>query len=114
MAITYTWDVSNCEVYPTKSGKSNVIHTVKWKLTGTDDSNEDSDGNPQTASTKGRQKLNTDDLSGFINWTSLKASDVQGFVESALGSTEVAALKTKIDSQIAEQVTPTSVEKILA
>jgi hypothetical protein len=113
MAITYTWDVSNCEVYPAKSGKSNVIHTVKWKLTGTDDSNNDSDGNPQTACTKGRQALNTDDLSGFVNWTSLKASDVQGFVESALGSTEVAALKTKIDSIIAEQVTPTSVEKIL-
>jgi hypothetical protein len=113
MAITYTWDVSNCEVYPAKSGKSNVIHTVKWKLTGSDDSNNDSDGNPQTACTKGRQALNTDDLSGFVNWTSLKASDVQGFVESALGSTEVAALKTKIDSIIAEQVTPTSVEKIL-
>ena len=114
MAITYTWDVSNCEVYPTKSGKSNVIHTVKWKLTGSDDANNDSDGNPQTASTKGRQALSTDDLSGFVNWTSLKASDVQGFVESALGSTEVAALKTKIDSIIAEQVTPTSVERILA
>ena len=113
MAITYTWDVSNCEVYPTKSGKSNVIHTVKWKLTGTDDSNNDSDGNPQTACTKGRQTLNTDDLSNFKNWSTLAASDVQGFVEAALGSTEVAARKANIDAIIAEQVTPTSIEKIL-
>ena len=25
MAINYTWDVSTCDVYPTKSGKSKAI-----------------------------------------------------------------------------------------
>ena len=47
MAINYTWNVNTCDVYPTKSGKSNVVHSVHWMLTGIDDSNNDANGNPQ-------------------------------------------------------------------
>ena len=114
MAIGYTWDVSTCDTYPSKSGKSNVVHNVHWRLTGTDDTNNDSDGNPQTATVYGSQSVSTDDLSSFINWSDLKASDVQGWVEAGLGSDEVTALKANIDEQIAEKVTPTSVTKTLS
>ena len=114
MAIGYTWDVSTCDTYPSKSGKSNVVHNVHWRLTGTDDTNNDSDGNPQTATVYGSQSVSTDDLSSFINWSDLKASDVQGWVEAALGSDEVTAMKAGIDAQIAEKVTPTSVTKTLS
>ena len=114
MAISYTWDVSTCDTYPSKSSKSNVVHTVHWRLTGTDDTNNDSDGNPQTATVYGSQSVSTDDLSSFINWSDLKASDVQGWVEAELGSDEVTALKANVDAQIAEKVTPTSVTKTLS
>ena len=114
MAISYTWDVSTCDTYPSKSGKSNVVHTVHWRLTGTDDSNNDADGNPQAATVYGSQAVSTDDLSSFINWSDLKASDVQGWVETGLGSDEVTTLKANIDAQIAEKVTPTSVIKTLS
>ncbi len=57
MAISYTWDVNTCDTYPSKSGKSNVVHTVHWRLTGTDDSNNDADGNPQTETVYGSQDL---------------------------------------------------------
>ena len=114
MAISYTWDVSTCDTYPSKSGKSNVVHNVHWILTGSDSSNKDSDGNPQTATVYGSQSVSTDDLSSFINWSDLKASDVQGWVEAALGSDEVTTLKAGIDAQIAEKVTPTSVTKTLS
>ena len=113
MAISYAWDVSTCDTYPTKSGKSNVVHNVHWRLTATDDTNKDSDGNPQTASVYGAQGLDTSDLSTFTNWSSLDAAKVQGWVEAALGSDEVTALKTGLDAQIAEKVTPTSVTKTL-
>lgn len=113
MAIGYTWDVNTMEAYPTKSSKSNVVHTVHWRLIGTDDTNKDSDGNYQTTSVYGSVSLDTSDLSSFINWSDLKASDVQGWVESALGSDEVASLKANIDAGIAEKVTPTSVTKTL-
>ena len=45
MAISYAWDVSTCDTYPTKSGKSNVVHNVHWRLTATDDTNKDSEDN---------------------------------------------------------------------
>ena len=113
MAISYTWDVSTCDTFPTKSGKSNVVYNVHWRLTATDDTNNDANGNPQTASVYGAQSLDTSDLSTFTNWSSLDAAKVQGWVEAALGSDEVTALKTGLDAQIAEKVTPTSVTKTL-
>jgi hypothetical protein len=113
MAINYTWDVSTCDTYPTKSGKSNVVHNVHWRITGTDSSNNDSEGNPQTADVYGSQSLDTSDLSSFTNWSSLDAAKVQGWVEAALGADEVTKLKASIDAQIAEKVTPTSVTKKL-
>ena len=114
MAISYTWDVSRCDTYPSKSGKSNVVHNVHWQLTATDDTNKDSDGDPQTARVYGSQSVSTDDLSSFINWSDLKASDVQGWVESALGADEVTALKASLDAEIAEKVSPSSVLKVLS
>ena len=113
MAISYTWDVSTCDTFPTKSGKSNVVYNVHWRLTATDDTNKDSDGNPQTASVYGAQSLDTSDLSTFTNWSSLDAAKVQGWVEAALTSDKVTEMKTGLDAQIAEKVTPTTVQKTL-
>ena len=113
MAINYTWDVSKCDVYPTKSSKSNVVHNVHWRIIATDDSNNDEKGNPQKAIISGRQELNTSDLSSFTNWSSLDAAKVQGWVESALGSTEVAAKKAYAEQLIKEKITPVSITKIL-
>ena len=114
MAISYTWDVSKCATYPSKSGKSNVVHCVHWRLIASDDANNDADGNPQTAEVYGSQALDISDLSNFTNWSSLNASTVQGWVESALGSNEVTALKAGLDATIAEKVSPKSVLKTLS
>jgi len=84
MAINYTWNVKRCDVFPTKSGKSNVVHNVHWRLKATDDANNDSDGNPQTAEVYGSQGLDTSDLSSFTNWSSLDAAKVQSWVEAAI------------------------------
>ena len=117
MAISYAWDVSTCDTFPTKSGKSNVVHNVHWRLTATDDTNTVSDGMGGTvnasATVYGSQGLDTSDLSSFTNWSSLDAAKVQGWVEAALGSDEVTALKTGLDAQIAEKITPTTVQKTL-
>ena len=114
MAIGYTWDVSTVDTYPTKDSKSDVVYNVHWRLTATDDTNKDSDGNNWTATTYGSQNVDTSDLSSFIEWSSLKASDVQGWVETAIGSDAVTAMKTALDAEIAEKVTATSVTKVLS
>ena len=114
MAIGYTWDVSTVDTYPTKDSKSDVVYNVHWRLTATDDTNKDSDGNNWTATTYGSQGVDTSDLSSFTAFADLKASDVQGWVEAALGADEVTALKAGLDAQIAELITPTSVTKTLS
>jgi hypothetical protein len=113
MAINYTWNVKRCDVFPTKSGKSNVVHNVHWRLTATDDANNDSDGNPQTAEIYGSQGLDVSDLSSFTNWSSLDAAKVQGWVEAAITADLVEEMKKGLDAQIERQITPTSVRKTL-
>ena len=54
------------------------------------------------------------DLSSFILWSNLKASDVQGWVESALGSEKVTKIKTGLDAEIAEKISPSSIIKTLS
>ena len=114
MAIGYTWDVSTVDTYPTKDSKSDVVYNVHWRLTATDDTNKDSDGNNWTATTYGSQGVDTSDLSSFTAFADLKASDVQGWVEAALGADEVTAMKAALDAQIAESITPTSVTKTIS
>ena len=113
MAISYTWDVSQCDVYPQKSGKSNVVHAVNWKLTATADAHQDKDGVDISSTVISVQNIDTSDLSSFINWSDLTASDVQGWVETAMGSTEVARLKSSLDGMITQQISPSSVTKTL-
>ena len=111
MAIGYTWAVSTVDTYPTKDSKSDVIYNVHWRLTATDDANKDSDGNFWSASTYSTQTLDTSDLSNFKAFADVTASDVQGWVEAAMGADEVTTMKAGLDAQIAEMITPTSVQK---
>jgi len=114
MAIGYTWDCKTCDTYPTKNSKSDVVYNVHWRLTATDDTNKDSDNNNWTATSYGSQNLDTSDLSSFTAFADLTASDVQGWVETALTADTVTAMKAALDAQIAEKVSPTSVTKTLS
>ena len=106
MAINYTWDVSTVDVKEIDNNADTVFN-VHWRLTGTDDANNDADGNPQAATVYGAQSLDTSDLSDFTAFADLTVSDVQGWVEAAMGADEVQAKKDGLDATIAELVTPT-------
>jgi|TARA_R100000234_G_scaffold112606_1_gene86391 hypothetical protein len=118
MAISYTWDVSTVDTYPSHSDgsntKSDVIYNVHWRLKAVDDTNKDADGNNHTAETYGSQSLDVSDHTGFKAFASVKQSDVQAWVEAAIGSTEVASMKSGLDAQITEKITPTSVVKTIS
>ena len=111
MAINYAWDVSTVDTYPTKDSNADVVYNVHWRLTATDDTNKDSDGNNWTAETYGSQLLNTDSISNFVAFGSLDAAKVQGWVEAALTADTVTTMKEGLDEQIAEKITPKSVQK---
>jgi len=120
MAISYTWDVSMVDVYPSHTDEqspanteNNVIYNVHWRLIGEDDSNNDANGNPQTVNICNVVSLDVSDLSNFTAFDSVTLSNVQGWVESALGDDKVTSLKSDIDAQIAAKVTPTTESKII-
>jgi len=114
MAISYAWDVSTVDTYPTKDSNSDVVHNVHWRLTATDGTNKDSDGNNWTAGVYGTQTLDTDSISSFTAFGSLNAAKVQGWVESALTADTVTAMKASLDAEIATKITPTSVQKTIS
>ena len=113
MAINYAWDVSTVDTYPTKDSNADVVYNVHWRLTATDDTNKDSDGNNWTAEMYGSQSLDTDSISSFVAFGSLNAAKVQSWVEAALTADTVTELKEGLDAQIAEKITPTSVTKTI-
>ena len=106
MAINYTWDVSTVDVKEI-DGNADTVFNVHWRLTGTDDANNDAEGNPQAATVYGTQSLDTSDLSDFTAFADLTVSDVQGWVEAAMGEDEITNMKANLDATIAELVTPT-------
>jgi hypothetical protein len=105
MAITYTWNVSTVDT-KTIDSNSDVIYNVHWKLNAENDAN-------ITAGVYGTQSLDTSDLSGFIEFDSVNAATVQGWVEAAMGADEVQNLKDGLDARITELITPSSVTKQL-
>ena len=113
MAITYNWNVSTVDTYPTLDDNVDVIYNVHWRLNAEDDANQDADGNNLTASVYGTQSLDTADISSFIAFDSVDSTTVQGWVETGMGEDEVQELKDSLDANIALQITPTSVTKNL-
>jgi len=113
MAISYTWNVSTVDTYPTLDGNADVIYNVHWRLNAEDDANQDDEGNNLTAGVYGTQSLDTSDLSNFTDFDSVTSSQVQGWVESAMGAEEVQSLKDGLDAKIADEINPTSETKTL-
>ena len=105
MAINYTWDVKTVDVKEI-DGKADTVFNVHWRLTGTDDANNDADGNPQAASVYGTIGLDTEDLSDFTAFADLTVSDVQGWVEAAMGADRITEMKSNLDTQIDELLNP--------
>ena len=112
MAITYTWNVSTVDT-KTIDSNDDVIYNVHWRLNAEDDANQDAEGNNLTAGVYGTQSLDTSDLSNFTNFDSVTSSQVQGWVEAAMGEEAVQGLKDGLDAQIAALITPASVTKQL-
>ena len=110
MAINYTWNVSTVDVKEI-DGNADTVFNVHWRLNAEDDANtvKDDFGNdvPISTSVYGTQSLDTSDLSDFIAFADLTVSDVQGWVETAIGEDRITEMKANLDATIAELVTPT-------
>ena len=122
MAINYTWNVATVDTKPSVTDENaitetDVIYNVHWRLTGTDDTNtyEDENGDDvnYTADVYGTQTLDISDLGSFTAFDDVTASDVEGWVTTAMGTDEVQGLKDAIAAKITEAITPTSETKTI-
>ena len=112
MAINYTWNCKTVDV-KTIDGNQDTVFNVHWRLTGTDDSNDDKNGNPLTATVYGTQVLNTSDLSNFINFEDLTNEIISSWVEESLGADKLSELETNISYEINELSKPTQETKTI-
>jgi len=116
MANTYTWDCKTVDVYPEYEGNTDTVYLVHWRLNATSSEKHEVDGEeiPYTASVYGTQSLSLDDIgSDFIPFADLTNTIVSGWVEGIMGEEEVANLKSSLDSNIDEQITPTTETKTI-
>lgn len=94
------WNVKTVDVYPKKDELTNVIFNVHWRVSKTE-------GENYSASSYGTQTLNTDDLSGFIDFDSVTTAEVQAWVIDAMGEEAVTELEANLDAQIESEINPT-------
>ena len=105
MAINYTWNCKTVDV-KTIDGNEDTVFNVHWRLKGEDESD-----NKTTIC--GTQELDTSDLSSFTAFSDLTNEQITGWVETAMGSTELQLKKDSISNSIAELVTPTQETKTI-
>lgn len=103
MAINYNWDCKTVDVFPTKDSKANVIHTIHWKYTGTE--------NNHSSTLIGTLIIDTEDLSSFTEFDDLTNNDISSWVENSLGSEEISRFKKQIENKVLELNNPTSIRK---
>jgi hypothetical protein len=96
-----TWAVIQMDAYPERDGKSDVVFTVHWTLTGSEA------GFVGTA--YGAQGVTVDPNAPFTPYANLTQEQVVGWVKSALGAEHVAALEASVANQINEQIVPSAV-----
>jgi hypothetical protein len=113
MAINFTWDIKQVDVYPTLDENTNVIYNVHWELIAEDDANQDSKGKNLKAENIGVQHLDTSDLSGFVDFNSVSSSQVKTWIENAMGSEMLEMHKQSLRDNIEKQITPTTIAKTL-
>ena len=114
MAITYEWDIKQVHTNPTIGTHTDVIHAVEWILTATDGVNNDADGYSITSKTEGYTGIDTSDLSSFASFGTITKATAIGWVQEELGVDTIASIKSRLDEEIAERVTPTSEIKTLS
>ncbi len=101
MAITYKWSINQMNAHIQAEGKDNVIYTVHWTYSGS----EESGGKTYSASQIGAQGFTYTAGEPFVPYENTEAFEnvVIGWLEAAL---DVAAMAKSIEDNIKLQITP--------
>jgi hypothetical protein len=96
MANTYNWKINALDAKIQEGDNSNVIYTVHWSYTASDESGD------HTASSIGTLGV-TYDPDNFIPYADLEKDDVVSWLEAGL---DVASMQENLDKQIELEINP--------
>ena len=101
MAITYKWDIPQMNAHIQAEGEDNVIYTVHWRYTGS----EESGGKDYSSTQIGTQSYTYVAGDPFVPYADTEAFEaiVIGWLE---GSLDVDAMKASIAATIAVEIAP--------
>ena len=101
MAITYKWDIPQMNAHIQAEGEDNVIYTVHYRYTGS----EESGGKTYSSTNIGTQSYTYVAGDPFVPYADTEAFEavVIGWLE---GSLDVAAMQASIASTIALEIAP--------
>jgi len=101
MAITYKWDIPQMNAHIQAEGEDNVIYTVHWRYTGS----EESGGKDYSSTQIGTQSYTYVAGDPFVPYADTEAFEaiVIGWLE---GSLDVPAMQASIAATIAIEIAP--------
>jgi hypothetical protein len=100
---TITWNIEQMSCYPQEEGQTDVVISVAWRVNGVDDTS----GTPLYATVYGSQSIAPyTEGAPFTPYADLQLAQVIGWVQNAMGESQVAAINANIEQQIENQVNP--------
>mgnify|MGYP007100058561 CR=1 FL=1 len=101
--ISIVWHIEQLSCYPQEEGQTDVVFSAAWRVSG----ELTQDGVTYYGSSFGSQVLSPySPKSPFVPYSDLVESQVIGWVQSAMGEAEVAAINAGVEQQIQGQITP--------
>jgi hypothetical protein len=96
--VNYIWKIVQLDCIPSADGQTNVVSTVHWRISATDNIN--------TAEVYGAQPLVFDAKNPFIAYEALTKNQVISWVQEAMGIDAVTRLQEALDKQLDMIVNP--------
>ena len=96
------WSIEQLSCYPQEFDQTDVVFSAAWRVNGTDGT--------YNATVYGSQSVAPyTEGAPFIPYADLTQAEVIGWVQNAMGESQVAAINASIEQQIESQVNPTVV-----
>ncbi len=93
-----TWNINQMDAYPEYEGNADVVFTVHWSITATEDE--------YTGYAYSSVGLTLDPEATYVPYADLTKEQVVGWVQDALGEEQVASYEANVAQQIAVQKNP--------
>ena len=102
------WSIREVEYEISKDSKSNVVTSVHWNVEDKKEVTKDGENVKYFGNSYGSIRLDTSDLSNFVEYDKLDEDTVIGWVKASLGDDEVKSIEDGIANQIDAQENPTT------